>query len=211
MTRQPLRGVYAIVHAETNRAYVGCTEDIEARWRWHLLHLAAGTHHSPALLAAWLEHGRGAFEFRLLEIVQPERVLRTREEVWMRVFGGRLFNAMPDNRHGPESRAAMSRAQLAAWERRYLEGRDTLSLETRREIARTTRLWARQLVVRAHKRLSAIRQDAQANFRTPEAIARNAAALRGVPKSPSHRAAMKARHTSGTCRCHPTPRQEAPQ
>ncbi|HEY1292899.1 MAG TPA: GIY-YIG nuclease family protein [Chloroflexota bacterium] len=203
MTRQPLRGVYAIVHTASRQAYVGCTDDIESRWRWHLLHLAAGKHHSPALLAAWTEHGRDAFDFRILELVLPARPLRPREEFWMKAFGGRLYNAMPDNRHGPESRAAMSRAQLLAWERRYLEGRDTLSLETRREIARTTARWARQLVVRAQKHLSAIRQDAAANFRSPEAIAKNAAALRGVPKSPSHRAAMQARHTSGTCKCHP--------
>lgn len=140
---------------------------------------------------------------QLLELVLPERPLRPREEFWMRAYAGRLFNAMPDNRHGPESRAAMSRSQIVAWERRYEEGRDSLSLETRREIARTTRIWARQLVVRAHKRLSAIKTNVAANFRTASALEKNATALRGVPKSPAHRAAMRATHPSAVCRCHP--------
>lgn len=203
MTRLPLRGVYVILHTASQHGYVGCSDNIERRWRSHLLMLAGGTHPSGALQRLWQQDGRDAFRFELLEADAPNVVLRPREERWMRLYAGRLLNSMPDNRHGPESRQNMSEAAIEAWERRHELGTDTLSLEARREIARTTRLWARQLVVRAQKHLIAKRTGAAANFRTPEAIAKNAAALRGVPKSPSHRAAMKATHTSGTCRCHP--------
>jgi GIY-YIG catalytic domain len=203
VTRVPLRGVYIILHTASQQGYVGCSDDVESRWRSHLLMLASGSHPSRALQRLWQQDGRDAFRFTILEVDAPHIALRPREELWMRVYDGRLLNSMPGNRHGAESRANMSEAAIEAWERRHQLGTDSLSLEARREIARTTRQWARQLVVRAQKHLIAKRTNAAANFRTPEAIVRNAAALRGVPKSPSHRAAMKATHTSGTCRCHP--------
>lgn len=197
------RGVYAIIHTATGRAYVGCSGDIDARWLWHQQHLAAGRHHSRQLQRAWTAHGSAAFTFAVLEDVAPGVALRPREEWWMRAYAARLLNAMPENRHGAESRAAMSKSQTEAWQLRYAEGRERATPEARAEIARGTRRWASQLRVRAQKSLAARKTNAAANFRTPEALAKNAEALRGVPKSAAHRAAMKLAHSSGACRCHP--------
>jgi group I intron endonuclease len=195
--------VYVIRHHPSGQVYVGCSDDIEVRWRGHLQQLSSGHHPSRPLQRAWDADGRTAFSFDILELTPPDVDLRGREEAWMRVYSGKLLNSMPDNRHGEESRANMSDSAIRAWQQRHDEGTDFVPIETRREVARMTQLWARQLTVRAHKRLIALRQNAAANFRTPEALANNAAKLRGRPKSAAHRAAMKLTHSSGTCRCHP--------
>jgi hypothetical protein len=197
------RGVYAIVHKPSGWAYIGCSENVQHRWRSHRLQLKAGRHHSPALQAAWDRDGAAAFECKLLEPVPAPFQMVPRENAHMRLFVGRLFNAMPENRHGPESKAAMSESQLEAWDERHATGNDKASLETKQKISRGTRQWARRPSVRRQKSRIARETLAAANFRTPEALRKNAEALRGTPKTPAHRAAMKLKHSSGTCKCHP--------
>jgi len=64
-------GIYAIRLKATGEAYIGSSINVHVRWWQHRKRLAAGTHHTKALQAAWNKHGADAFEFELLEFI-PE-------------------------------------------------------------------------------------------------------------------------------------------
>lgn len=91
------RGVYAIVHCDSGRAYVGSSVDVPGRLWQHLRQLTrAGSPHR-LLQEAWTALGADAFEFKILEAVDPFVTLFDREQVWMDRFraGGGLLNSHP--------------------------------------------------------------------------------------------------------------------
>lgn len=82
---QNARGVYAIIHRPSGRAYVGSSSDVIRRWQVHVGSLNKGRHHSAALLDAWLVSGPIAFSFCLLERCQQDRLV-SREQLWLDSF-----------------------------------------------------------------------------------------------------------------------------
>lgn len=95
---QPLRrGIYAIVHRATGRAYIGSTENLRYRlWqhRWLLNHQRSD--HRP-LQEAWDTFGSDAFDFRVLEELPAEHSLFPREQAWLdqRRQDAGVFNTQP--------------------------------------------------------------------------------------------------------------------
>ncbi len=61
--------VYAIIHRQSEEAYVGCTARIEIRWIEHKRRLTLGQHSSPRLQAAWNQDGEAAFLFTILAVL----------------------------------------------------------------------------------------------------------------------------------------------
>lgn len=78
-----MRGIYAIWHRASSKAYVGSSISIKQRWADHRKALRARAHHSPKLQNAWNKYGPEAFEFVVLESVLLLEDLVPREQHWM--------------------------------------------------------------------------------------------------------------------------------
>ena len=55
--------VYRITNIQTQKTYVGITEDFERRKKQHIKALNNNTHHSPKLQEAWNRWGESNFEW----------------------------------------------------------------------------------------------------------------------------------------------------
>ncbi len=93
-------GVYAIIHIESGRRYIGSARDIYARWRWHKSDLRRGVSLCRYLQNAWTKYGESAFVFKVVEAcLKDPIILAAREQHWIDQFKGNLFNireqAMP--------------------------------------------------------------------------------------------------------------------
>ena len=60
--------VYRITNIQTQKKYVGITEDFERRKRKHIKELKNNTHHSPKLQNAWNYWGENNFEWTVREV-----------------------------------------------------------------------------------------------------------------------------------------------
>lgn len=60
--------VYRITNIQTQKKYVGVTEDFERRKRRHIKELKNNTHHSPKLQNAWNYWGENNFEWTVREV-----------------------------------------------------------------------------------------------------------------------------------------------
>lgn len=85
-----LSGVYAIIHRPSGRAYIGSSQNIVTRWRWHLRALQQARHHCIPLLDAWLLDGPGAFAFVVLDFCDRNALI-TCEQEWLGYFA-EVFN-----------------------------------------------------------------------------------------------------------------------
>lgn len=65
--------MYLIVHRASGRAYVGSTTNLSKRWSRHRAGLIAGTHKNRHLQAAWNLYGPGAFDWRVLAVIEPSQ------------------------------------------------------------------------------------------------------------------------------------------
>lgn len=87
-----ISGVYAILHVDTGRCYVGSSNDVQRRKREHFAKLRRGVHPSRYLQAAWAKHGENAFKFLVLEEVAERTLLGEREQVHLDANKERLLN-----------------------------------------------------------------------------------------------------------------------
>lgn len=62
-------GIYKIQNNVTGKVYIGCSYNIEKRWKSHLYMLRKGTHHSTKLQNSWDMYGEESFKFEILEEV----------------------------------------------------------------------------------------------------------------------------------------------
>jgi group I intron endonuclease len=60
-------GVYAIIHLESGKAYIGSAVRVRDRIKTHYSLLKLGKHHSVLLQRAWNKYGADAFRFTVLE------------------------------------------------------------------------------------------------------------------------------------------------
>lgn len=129
---QRLIGVYEIICNATDAHYIGRSVNIEKRWRRHKEDLKANKHHSVYLQRSWNKHGSENFEFKILEETTID-ALKEREIYYLKTIPG-AFNMVGHRTendstmfHSAHSRAAMTAAQKANWEKRRKEGRDKLT------------------------------------------------------------------------------------
>ena len=60
--------IYRITNIQTQKSYVGITEDFERRRKKHIKELNSNTHHSPKLQNAWNYWGENNFEWTVREV-----------------------------------------------------------------------------------------------------------------------------------------------
>lgn len=73
-------GIYKILNNVTGKFYIGSTVDFEKRFYEHTWDLNKNTHHSKHLQRAWSKYGQDNFSFLVIEIVDTEDSLKTREQ-----------------------------------------------------------------------------------------------------------------------------------
>ena len=64
-------GAYCIRNMRDQRAFVGISRDVEARLNRHRFMLRTNTEDMASLQADWNAHGEDAFEFSLLQELEP--------------------------------------------------------------------------------------------------------------------------------------------
>jgi group I intron endonuclease len=93
-----LSGIYCIVCKATGQFYVGSAVGLQNRARGHWSALRRGKHSNKYLQRAWNRHREMNFEFRVLKLVKPSRLLAT-EQSWLnrtRCVDRRIgFNILP--------------------------------------------------------------------------------------------------------------------
>lgn len=69
-TRQPM-GVYRILNTRNGKSLVGSSVNLDAIFNRHRLQLRTNSHRNKQLAADWKEFGEEAFEFEVLETLEP--------------------------------------------------------------------------------------------------------------------------------------------
>jgi len=112
--------IYIIENKNTDKFYIGRTNDPAARKRGHLSDLRRGIHGNPRLQASFNKHGEGAFEFKVVDSAPSDKI-NAKEAEWFAAFdqdkkhlynchfetfgGPKIFRP-----HTPESAAKISEA-----------------------------------------------------------------------------------------------------
>src|SRR6185295_2982344 len=90
-------GIYAIVHVDSGRRYVGSSLSVARRWSDHRRDLRGRRHPNRPLQRAWTACGESAFRFEVLERVDDVTQLLVREQAHIDKYEPLVFN------HGPAS------------------------------------------------------------------------------------------------------------
>ena len=81
-------GVYLIRNKVNGKLYVGSASDIRRRWRRHVNDLKTAMHTNQKLSRAWLKYGQEAFEFSVIQVVEPSRAaILAAEQIWIDALG----------------------------------------------------------------------------------------------------------------------------
>lgn len=131
-----LSGIYCIYNLDTNRSYVGSSNNIRIRIKKHFSKLSLNKHYNAYLQRSYNLH-KGSFCFFILEECL-EKDLLIREDYWINFVGmAYLYNSNPiaskppstfGFKHSPEARQKIS---IAGKGRRH----GPVSLETRQKIS----------------------------------------------------------------------------
>lgn len=73
-------GIYQITNTVNGKRYIGKSKDIRKRWRGHIYNNSLGKSVNAHFQAAWNKYGEDSFTFQILEIVDDESQLASREK-----------------------------------------------------------------------------------------------------------------------------------
>jgi group I intron endonuclease len=68
-------GVYCIENLITHKRYIGSSTKLYTRFKHHKYCLDAGRHANPHLQNAWNEYGDERFEFKIIELIPPKKLV----------------------------------------------------------------------------------------------------------------------------------------
>jgi group I intron endonuclease len=77
--------IYVIENKNSDKFYIGRTNDPAARKRGHLSELRRGIHGNPRLQASFNKHGEAAFEFKVVDYA-PSDCINEKEAEWFSAF-----------------------------------------------------------------------------------------------------------------------------
>ena len=109
-------GVYQITNTITGEENIGSTVNISGRWASHRYKLRKGTHGNRNLQESWDKHGKGVFDFSVLEVVSNKSELIAAEQRFFRELNP-TFNIAPNAGsclgviHTEESKANMAESR----------------------------------------------------------------------------------------------------
>ncbi len=70
--KQPVAGVFAIIFKPTGRALLGSSLNLDGPFNRFRFELKMGSHQNAALQADWNAFGEEAFDFVILETIEPK-------------------------------------------------------------------------------------------------------------------------------------------
>jgi group I intron endonuclease len=76
-------GIYKIENTRTGECYIGCSTNIQARLKQHLIDLMNEFHINKLLQRSWNIHGAESFVFSVVEVVGDPVFLPHRELYWI--------------------------------------------------------------------------------------------------------------------------------
>lgn len=169
------RGIYAIRNRTNNKSYIGSSVNIAKRWLEHKWALKSGRHHSQKLQRAWNKYTAEAFEFVVLELVEPAVELFVREQSWIdssqaAIAGYNIFPAAGSSAGSTRTMESRARMSAAAVKRGVPQHSIQRLIESSRNPSAATRL-----------KMSASRTGKKSS---PEAIAKLSATMTGRPGRP---------------------------
>ena len=93
-----ISGIYKITNTMNGRVYIGQSCSIENRIAAHRRYLVRGAHDNTRLQRAWNKYGAESFTFEILEVVNDNEDLTSREQFWIDTFnasGAGGYNMCP--------------------------------------------------------------------------------------------------------------------
>lgn len=108
----PICGIYSITNTTNGRVYIGSSEDIEERWRYHRADLVRGSHDNMDIQADYNVNGLSVFVFSVVEECTMDRLVE-RETLHVMSHGwpcrDTLYNRrLPQGTHCEETKRLMS-------------------------------------------------------------------------------------------------------
>lgn len=83
-----MSGIYSIRNMTNGKVYIGQTVAFFTRWATHKYNLEKRLHHNKPLLSDWVLFGSDAFEFSVIEVLDPmPAFLNSREKYWIDHYG----------------------------------------------------------------------------------------------------------------------------
>jgi group I intron endonuclease len=186
-------GIYAIRNLTNGKCYVGSAIRLARRWAVHRHTLKTGTHRCQPLQRAWNKHGKDAFVFEVLEVVNDLISLITREQYWLDTLQSHCesngYNVCPT----AQSRLGMKMPQSA---------KDRIGAASRGRKLTEEQKAAISLVHKGKTTSAAHRAAVSAAVKgrpqSPELIAKRAAANRGRKMSDEQKAIVSKVHKGKT-------------
>jgi group I intron endonuclease len=80
-----ISGIYIIINIKNNMTYVGSSQNIELRWREHINKLYGNRHENDKLQKAWNKYGDKAFQFKILEAVEINKLIE-KEQIYLDLY-----------------------------------------------------------------------------------------------------------------------------
>jgi group I intron endonuclease len=106
-----ISGIYSIHNLLNGKRYIGSSINVKKRWEAHRDQLKRKIHHSILLQRAWDKYGKEAFEFSILEEVEPiKEKIEFHEQSYLYLFNPK-YNVSPKVGRSfitPEKRAEIS-------------------------------------------------------------------------------------------------------
>ena len=80
-------GIYCITNLINNLKYIGSSKEIKRREIVHFSELKRGCHINSYLQNAYNKYGKDSFSFEIIEVVEDETALLSREQYWIDLLG----------------------------------------------------------------------------------------------------------------------------
>lgn len=91
-----MKGIYKITNLINNKCYIGKSQNIQERWKYHKVRICDKRYFEKPLYRAFRKYGLENFSFEVIEEIQDDTLLNEREKHWIKFYhsyGSTGYNA----------------------------------------------------------------------------------------------------------------------
>lgn len=92
--------VYEILNTSSNKRYIGCSSDVDARWNYHKHCLRLNKHGNNYLQHAWNKYGEDSFIFTILYNFDSKELMFNKEKELIELDANNFYNLSAGGRGG---------------------------------------------------------------------------------------------------------------